>query len=203
MGTDVECEEIEVQRGRRVLKHRETSALKFCSASSHSPSHAATMLVSTPLTVQHLSALPWKKSKTACGNILECFWRQSWEKGRPVTRQDPVLLLLWLLCEYPAPLSPTGRNVGALKTSPGWLSHTETPASHRLQSAGVASLPPRLPHPHSRVANGVAREPPSAASKLRSHWPNLQKGKSAAGIGAQGRGVSPTCSQASAGYPAL
>jgi hypothetical protein len=154
------------------------------------------------LDTTHSSAplgLAMEKVKTACGNILECFWRQSWEKGRPVTRQDSVLLLLWLLCEYPALSHQQTETWGALKTSPGWPSRTETLASHRLLSAGVASLPPRLPHPHSRVANGVAREPLSAASKQRSHWPTCRRASRALGLELRGT-VSPTCFQASAGF---
>jgi hypothetical protein len=79
--------------------------------------------------------------------------------------------------------------VGALKSASGWPIGQQTSASHRRRRcAGVAALLPRLPHPHSRVANGVAREPSSAASKQRSNWPTWRRGKSTLGIGAQGSG---------------
>jgi hypothetical protein len=155
------------------------------------------------LDTTHSSAplgLAMDKVKTACGNILECFWRQSWEKGRPVTRHDSLCCCYCGFCANTLPsLTNKQKRGGALKTSPGWPSRTETLASHRLLSAGVASLPPRLPHPHSRVANGVAREPLSAASKQRSHWPRCRRAGRALGLEPRGT-VSPTCFQASAGF---
>jgi hypothetical protein len=126
-----------------------------------------------------------------------CLWRQpsrtniaqGSRKNGPVKRHYPVLVLLWLLYESLTFRSQQTANVGAPENLP-WLaiSH-QTVASHRPQlGAAVASLPPRLRHPHMRVANEGAREDPSAAAARRSHWSRCGGSTTGPGIGAQGRG---------------
>jgi hypothetical protein len=144
------------------------------------------------LDTTHSSAalgLAMERVKTACGNILECFWRQSWEKGRPVTRQSYVLLLLWRLCEYPAPLSPTHRYVrGGCQNLP-WLAITTPNFCFTPTSKCRSGFPPsQTSAPTLKGREWGCKRTSLCSIKTAQPLANMQKGKSSAGIGAQGQG---------------
>jgi len=190
--------------GRRVLKPRVTSAWRFCSAArGDSPAIAATVHITAPLTAQKSIALPCKKS-SACGdNLLEQISRKALESGRPVRRQHPVLLLLWLLYEFPTFRSQRTATWGPLETSPGWPSCTKLLLHTDLNE--VQLWLPALPDFRTHTGGSrmrVQEKLPLQQQNSAAIGQHAEGGRRALGLELRGA-VSPTCFQASAGFSAL